>query len=174
MNGVGKPCAGKPHARFDGRELETRHHRPRPPQWDSLAGNRRHSRLRGLQPARCPRASSRPSFDRFVQAVYRRVSRTSFFVLCVGIVVAWLVSFPLWEDLKEWQTVIHTVASVLTLLLVALLENASRRAEEAAQEKLNVIAEALAELMSSEACKDPDLRDAVDRLRQAVGLEERH
>lgn len=29
------------------------------------------------------------------------------------------------------------------LLLVALLENAGRRAEEAAQEKLNVIAEAL-------------------------------
>ena len=23
VNGVGKPCAGEPHARFDGRELET-------------------------------------------------------------------------------------------------------------------------------------------------------
>jgi low affinity Fe/Cu permease len=88
--------------------------------------------------------------------------------------VAWLVSLPLWEDHKEWQTVIHTVASVLTLLLVALLENAGRRAEEAAQEKLNVIAEALAELMSSESRQDPDLRDAADRLRDAVGLEGRH
>ena len=27
VNGVGKPCAGEPHARFDGRELETE---PRP------------------------------------------------------------------------------------------------------------------------------------------------
>jgi hypothetical protein len=72
------------------------------------------------------------------------------------------------------QTVIHTVASALTLLLVALLENASRRAEEAAQEKLNVIAEALAELMSSGARQDPDLQDAADRLREAVGLEGRH
>src|SRR6478736_620876 len=25
VNGVGKPCAGEPHARFDGRELETAH-----------------------------------------------------------------------------------------------------------------------------------------------------
>jgi hypothetical protein len=25
VNGVGKPCAGKPHARIDGRELETEH-----------------------------------------------------------------------------------------------------------------------------------------------------
>ena len=25
VNGVGKPCAGEPHARIDGRELETGH-----------------------------------------------------------------------------------------------------------------------------------------------------
>jgi low affinity Fe/Cu permease len=116
----------------------------------------------------------RSLFDRFVQSAYHQVSRAPFFVLCVCIVVAWLVSLPLWEDHKEWQTVIHTVASVLTLLLVALLENAGRRAEEAAQEKLNVIAEALSELMSSESRQDPDLRDAADRLRDAVGLEGRH
>jgi hypothetical protein len=36
------------------------------------------------------------------------------------------------------------------------------------------IAEALAELMSSGARQDPDLRDAADRLREAVGLEGRH
>ena len=47
-------------------------------------------------------------------------------------------------DTKAWQVAIHTVASVLTLLLVALLENAGRRSAESAQEKLNVIAEALA------------------------------
>jgi len=116
----------------------------------------------------------RSLFDRFVQAAYHQVSRAPFFVLCVCIVGGWLVSFPLWEDHKEWQTVIHTVASVLTLLLVALLENAGRRAEEAAQEKLNVVAEALAELMSSESRQDADLRNAADRLREAVGLEGRH
>ena len=26
VNGVGEPCAGEPHARFDGRELETEQH----------------------------------------------------------------------------------------------------------------------------------------------------
>ena len=48
VNGVGKPGAGEPHARFDGRELETRHHRPWPPQWDNLPGNRGNTRLRDL------------------------------------------------------------------------------------------------------------------------------
>ena len=67
----------------------------------------------------------------------------------MAIVVLWLVSLPLWPDPKSWQVAIHTVTSVITLLLLALLENAGRRSEEAAQEKLNVIAEALAALMES-------------------------
>jgi low affinity Fe/Cu permease len=120
------------------------------------------------------RGDRRSLFDRFVQTAYLRVSQAPFFFVCTGIVAVWLVSLPLWANLKEWQTAIHTVASVLTLLLVVLLENAGRRAEEAAQEKLNVIAEALAELMASHAHHDPTLRAATDRLRQAVGLEERH
>jgi hypothetical protein len=55
-----------------------------------------------------------------------------------------------------------------------LLENAGRRGEEAAQEKLNVIAEALADLMESRADDDPGLEESVRRLREATGLEERH
>ena len=39
VNGVGKPCAGEPHARIDGRELETEHTGPWPRQWDTLTGN---------------------------------------------------------------------------------------------------------------------------------------
>jgi low affinity Fe/Cu permease len=116
----------------------------------------------------------RSLFDRFVQAAYLRVSQAPFFVLCAGIVVVWLASLPLWVDLKAWQVAIHTVASVITLLLLVLLENASRRAEEAAQEKLNVIAEALAALMTSQAHDDPELAEATRKLREAVGLEGRH
>jgi low affinity Fe/Cu permease len=129
---------------------------------------------------RTPAADTRESgdrrrlFDRFVEWAHLRVSQAPFFVVCVGIVVAWLISLPLWSDLKEWQTVIHTVASVVTLLLVVLLENAGRRADEAMQEKLNVIAAALAALMTSSAADDPDLRAAVETLRDAVALEERH
>ncbi|GAA0584247.1 hypothetical protein HPO96_09720 [Kribbella sandramycini] len=116
----------------------------------------------------------RSLFDRFVQSAYLRVSQAPFFFLCTGIVIAWLISLPLWTDLKSWQVAIHTVASVVTLLLLVLLENASRRSEEAAQEKLNVIAEALGALMTSQARHDPALEEAVQKLHDAIGLEERH
>ncbi|MFE6923085.1 low affinity iron permease family protein [Nocardia sp. NPDC057663] len=120
------------------------------------------------------RHDRRSPFDRFVEQAELRVSQAPFFFLCAGIVAAWLISLPWWTDLKTWQVAIHTVASVFTLLLVVLLENAGRRASEAAQEKLNVIAEALAALLTSSASTDPELRAAADRLREAVGLEERH
>ncbi len=128
------------------------------------------------RPARQARKTGddRSSFDRFVEAVYLKVSRPSFFFICVAIIVTWLVSAPLWADLKAWQYVIHTVASVITLLLLALLENAARRSEEASQEKLNVMAEALAALMRSRVAEDPELEDAVRKLTESVGLEERH
>lgn len=116
----------------------------------------------------------RSRFDRFVEAVYLRVSRAPFFGFCIALVAVWLVSAPLWADLKSWQYVIHTITSIVTLLLIALLENSGRRAEEAAQEKLNVLAEALAALMESRAAEDPKLVEATQRLREAVGLEERH
>ncbi|WP_343973916.1 low affinity iron permease family protein [Pseudonocardia aurantiaca] len=118
---------------------------------------------------------NRPShFERFVERAYLWVSRPPFFFICVTIVVAWLVSLPLWVDLKEWQVAIHTVTSVITLLLLALLENAARRSEEASQEKLSMIAEALAALMASRATEDRDLQEAATKLREAIGLEERH
>lgn len=113
-------------------------------------------------------------FEKFVEGAELRVSQAPFFFVCAGIVFVWLVSVPLWSDLKAWQVAIHTVASVFTLLLVVLLENSGRRSSEAAQEKLNIIAEGLAALLDSGARQDPELADAARKLRESVGLEERH
>jgi low affinity Fe/Cu permease len=112
-------------------------------------------------------------FDRFVEVAHAQVSRAPFFVVCVVVIVGWLVSYPLFADAKSWQVVIHTITSVTTLLLVALLENAARRDANAAQEKLNTIAGALADLMESGAAADAALEERASELRQAVGLEER-
>ena len=113
-------------------------------------------------------------FEQFVESAYLRVSGPAMFFICVAIVIAWFASVPLWVDLKEWQVAIHTVASVLTLLLLVLLENANRRDAEASQEKLNVLAEALVALMESMSEDDEKLRDACRKLSDAVDLEDRH
>jgi low affinity Fe/Cu permease len=113
-------------------------------------------------------------FERFVELSTKVISRAPFFAVVVAIVVVWAASYPLWKSTTKWELAIHTFGAVLSLLLLVLLENAGRRNTEAMQEKLNVIAEALAALMDSRAADDPGLREAVEDLREAVGLEERH
>jgi low affinity Fe/Cu permease len=119
-------------------------------------------------------ADARGPFERFVEAVNRLVSRAPFFMVIVAALVLWAASYPLWSSTTKWELALHTGSAALSLLLLVLLENAGRRSEEAAQEKLNVLAEALSDLMESRAADDPQLRRSVERLREAVGLEERH
>ena len=102
------------------------------------------------------------------------MSRGPFFVIILAALVLWAVSYPFWSSTTKWELALHTGSAILSLLLLVLLENAGRRSQEAIQEKLNVIAEALSDLMESRAQDDPELDDAVERLREAVGLEERH
>ena len=113
-------------------------------------------------------------FERFVEVSTKVISRAPFFAVCVAVVVIWAASFPLWKSTTKWELAIHTFTAVLSLLLLVLLENAGRRNAEAMQEKLNVLAEGLSALMDSRAADDPELREAAEKLRQAVGLEERH
>ena len=112
-------------------------------------------------------------FEQFVEVSTKLISRAPFFAVCVAVVV-WAVSYPLWKSTTKWELALHTFTAVLSLLLLVLLENAGRRNTESMQEKLNVLAEALAALMESRAADDPELHEAVKRLREAVGLEERH
>ncbi len=114
-------------------------------------------------------------FEKFVELSTKLISRAPFFAVVVAIVIIWAVSFPLWKSTTKWELAIHTFGAVLSLLLLVLLENAGRRNTEAMQEKLNVLAEALAALMEAQLTDDShELREAIEDLREAVGLEERH
>ena len=76
-------------------------------------------------------------------------------------------------DIDTWRLIINTVTTIVTFLLVALLQNTQKRADEAVQHKLNAVADGLADLM--EALAEDHRRLHVDstELRHAVGLEER-
>jgi low affinity Fe/Cu permease len=114
-------------------------------------------------------------FDRFATHASEFVSRPWFFVVCVLLVLLWAPSYFLLRTLDTWQLIINTVTTIVTFLLVALLQNTQTRADAAVQHKLNAIADALAEFMAHnvERSGDENLRDDLMELRAAVGLEER-
>lgn len=110
-------------------------------------------------------------FDRFASTIARFVSRAPFFAGAVLIVILWLAEGLFLVLTKgpsafldqTYQLQINTVTTVITFLLVALLQNTQTRDNEAIQEKLNAIAQGLANITD-----DPEDRT---ELRQAVGLE---
>src|SRR5436305_2045437 len=110
-------------------------------------------------------------FARFAGRASRVVSRAPFFAFCVLLVVVWLPSYFAFGSIDTWQLVINTVTTIVTFLLVALLQNSQTRADQALQQKLNAIAEGLAELIA--ASKGKGLGDEIEELRAAVGLEQR-
>ena len=115
-------------------------------------------------------------FDRFAWSTANFVSRAPFFAFCMALVVVWAPSYPLIRNFDTWQLLINTPTTILTFLLVAVLQNSQRRTEQALHHKLDALADGMADLMEhflpAEGDKDQDLAMDVDDLRKAVGLGE--
>lgn len=122
-----------------------------------------------------PSAPRRPpgKFDRFATAVANLTARAWFFALCLLIVLLWAPSIFLFGNVDTWQLLINTTTTIITFLLVALLQNTQYRSDRAIQQKLNAIADGLADLMQSHEGDDPSMTQDVEELREAVGLEHR-
>jgi low affinity Fe/Cu permease len=114
-------------------------------------------------------------FDRFASGAERFVSRAWFFAICLALVIIWAPSFFLFSSVDTWQLVINTATTIITFLLVALLQNTQSRANNAVQHKLNAIADGLADLMTHTALdkSSKQLHQDVVELRDAVGLEQK-
>jgi Low affinity iron permease len=113
-------------------------------------------------------------FDRFAAKAALVASRATFFAFCVLLVVVWLPSYFLLQDLDTWQLIINTATTIVTFLMVALLQNSQTRSEQAVQHKLNAIADGLADLMDhlANGTGGRDLHQDLVELRDALGLEE--
>ena len=112
-------------------------------------------------------------FDRFATAASRFASRAWFFAFCLLLVIVWAPSYFLIGSVDTWQLIINTITTIVTFLMVALLQNSQTRADEAVQDKLNAVATALAVLMDEQSDDSEELRKATGELRRAVGLEDR-
>ena len=110
-------------------------------------------------------------FDRFAEAASEFASHARFFVACVLLVVLWVPSYFLFGSVDTWQLVINTATTIVTFLMVALLQNAQRRSDVAMHEKLNALADGLADFMEHAAPDNAALQDDMRELRAAVGIE---
>lgn len=82
-----------------------------------------------------------PAFDRWfaraAKAASRFTGRSLCFALAVGIVIAWAITGPLFGFSDTWQLVINTGTTIVTFLMVFLIQNTQNRDTEAMQIKLD-------------------------------------
>jgi hypothetical protein len=113
-------------------------------------------------------------FDRFAGWSAKVVSRAAFFAFCVVLVIVWAPTIFVLHDVDTWQLIINTITTIITFLMVALLQNTQTRSDQALQHKLNALADGLADLMAylESDGEARDLQRDLIELRSAVGLEE--
>ena len=78
-----------------------------------------------------------PLFARFARWVERQVGRSSTFVLAIAVVVLWAVSGPVFGWSDTWQLVINTGTTIVTFLMVFVIQNTQSRDTQAMQLKLD-------------------------------------
>src|SRR6476646_597530 len=82
---------------------------------------------------------SRSQFTRLAKATARVTGRPAAFILAVGVVLAWLVTGPLFRFSDAWQLVINTGTTVVTFLMVFLIQATQNRDAMAIHLKLDLL-----------------------------------
>jgi len=76
-------------------------------------------------------------FARFAKATARVAGRPRAFLLAVVVVAGWLLTGPTFGFSDTWQLVINTGTTIVTFLMVFLIQNSQNRDAEAVQVKLD-------------------------------------
>jgi len=80
---------------------------------------------------------SSASYTAFAKKTAHLCGRPGTFVLAALVIVAWLVTGPIFGFSDTWQLVINTSTTIITFLMVFLIQNTQNRDTEAMQVKLD-------------------------------------
>jgi len=82
-------------------------------------------------------------FTRIASRMATLAGQPMTFVLAVATIIAWIVSGPIFKWSDTWQLVINTGTTIVTFLMVFLIQNAQNRDASAMQVKLDELIRAL-------------------------------
>jgi len=82
-------------------------------------------------------------FEKVANLIARAMGRPLTFLLCCVLVLVWAASGPFFHFSDTWQLVINTGTTIVTFLMVFLIQNSQNREGEALQAKLDELIRAL-------------------------------
>jgi low affinity Fe/Cu permease len=76
-------------------------------------------------------------FTRFAKATARVTGRPATFLLAMAVILTWIITGPVFRFSDTWQLVINTGTTIVTFLMVFLIQATQNRDSEAVQVKLD-------------------------------------
>ena len=123
----------------------------------------------GLMFINCTSMINSP-FTRFAKKTSTYTGRPATFIIAVLVIVVWAATGPLFGFTDTWQLVINTGTTIITFLMVFLIQNTQNRDTEALQIKLDELIRAMDAasntLLDLEELDDREL----DRIRETYAV----
>jgi low affinity Fe/Cu permease len=114
-------------------------------------------------------------FTRLATAISTAAGHPLAFVLALGIIVVWLISGPIFGFSDTWQLVINTGTTIVTFLMVFLIQNSQNPYAAAMQAKLDELLRAIdnarEQFIGIEHLTDREIEDVRAELEREVGRE---
>jgi len=115
-------------------------------------------------------------FTRLASAMAHAVGRPIAFILCCAIVIGWAASGPIFGFSDTWQLIINTGTTIVTFLMVFLIQNTQNRDGAALQAKLDELIRASAahnRFIGIEHLTDEELKQVLKEIEARANEEGR-
>jgi len=112
-----------------------------------------------------------PFFSRLANWVAHVTGKPVTFVLCCGLIVAWGISGPIYHYSDTWQLVINTGTTIVTFLMVFLIQNTQNREGAALQAKLDELIRVTKEARNDLVAAEELPEDALSQIKKEVEAE---
>ncbi len=106
------------------------------------------------------------AFRKFAHGVSRVVGSSKAFVVAIVLILSWITTGPIFKFSNTWQLFINTLTTIVTFLMVFIIQNTQSRETKATQLKLDELIKAVKgarnQLVDLEDLSDEEL----DRLQE--------
>jgi low affinity Fe/Cu permease len=110
-------------------------------------------------------------FERVANIIAKAMGRPLTFLLCVLLVVVWALTGPLFHFSDTWQLVINTGTTIITFLMVFLIQNSQNREGQALQAKLDELILAMHDAQNRFVGLEQRTEKEIEEMRTEVAAE---